>query len=403
MALRVSGVAGQKSAALRTKAAKFSFPRRTGNRFQLLVDGDEFFPVMREAIAAARSSVLLELYLFESGRLADRFITLLGEAAQRGVQVNLLLDDFGSRLLSRHDRQRLLDSGAELAFYNPLAHNHWRRNLLRNHRKLLIIDGARAFTGGAGITDLFSAALHPTDYWHELMLEIRGPLVADWQTLFSNTWRDVAGQPLDLPPANPQPFPDGASGRVAANGRSFYQADIVRSLFKRVRRARQRIWLATAYFLPSWKLRRALKRRARAGVDVRLLLPGPHTDHPSVRRLSQRHYGSLLRSGVRIFEYQPRFLHAKVQLCDNWASIGSSNLDRWNLRWNLEANQELIDPVILQQLERLFTNDFAHSQEIDYRQWQKRPWHRRRIEQLWAGVEALVRRLSEPRPPGPLD
>ena len=385
-------------------AAKFSFPRRTGNHFRLLVDGDEFFPAMRDAIAAAQTSVLLELYLFESGSLADSFIAVLGEAARRGVRVGLLLDDFGSRLLTRHDRQQLLDSGAQLVFYNPLARNHWRRNLLRNHRKLLIVDGERAFTGGAGITDLFSAALHPTDYWHELMLEIRGPLVADWQTLFCNTWQEVAGRALDLPPPpRLQPLPDGASGRVAAHGGSFYQADIVRSLFKRVRRARQRVWLATAYFLPSWKLRRALKRRARAGVDVRLLLPGPHTDHPSVRRLGQRHYGALLRSGVRIFEYQPRFLHAKVQLCDNWASIGSSNLDRWNLRWNLEANQELSDPAILQQLEGLFTSDFAHSQEIDYRQWQRRPWHRRWAEQLWAGVEALVRRLSEPRPPGRRD
>ena len=385
------------------KSAKFRFPRRAGNRFRLLVDGDEFFPVMLEAIGAARTSVLLELYLFESGLLADRFIAVLTAAATHGVCVCLLLDDFGSRLLLRRDRQRLLDSGVRLTFYNPLARSHWRRNLQRNHRKLLIIDGERAFTGGAGITDLFSAALRPASYWHELMLEIRGPLVTDWQTLFRETWLEVADQPFDLPPAAPRPVVDGAGGRVAAHGRSFHEADIVRSLLKRVRRARHRVWMATAYFLPSWKLRRALMRKARAGIDVRLLLPGPHTDHPSVRRLGQRHYGSLLRSGVRIFEYQPRFLHAKVQLCDNWASIGSSNLDRWNLRWNLEANQELDDPDILQQLESLFRSDFTRSREINYQQWQQRPWHRRRLEQLWAGVEALVRQLSEPRPPGPPD
>ncbi len=386
------------------KSAKYRFPRRSGNRFHLLVDGDEFFPAILEAIGSSRSSVLLEIYLFESGLLADRFIPVLTAAAARGVKVRLLLDDFGSRLLLRRDRQRLIDGGVQLAFYNPLGRHHWRRNLQRNHRKLLIIDGERAFTGGAGITDLFSAALRPADYWHELMLEIRGPLVADWQTLFRDTWLEVVDQPLDLPSRAPQRYTsDSASGRVAAQGRSFHQADIVRSLLKRVRRARQRVWLATAYFLPSWKLRRALKRKARAGVDVRLLLPGPHTDHPSVRRLGQRHYAPLLRSGVRIFEYQPRFLHAKVQLCDSWASIGSSNLDRWNLRWNLEANQELDDPVILGQLEKLFRSDFAHSQEIEYQDWLQRPWHRRRMEQLWASVEALVRRVSEPRPPGPPD
>lgn len=187
------------------KSAKFRFPRRAGNRFRLLVDDDEFFPVMLEAIGAARTSVLREGYLFESGLLADRFIAVLTIAATHGVCACLLLDDFGSRLLLGRDHQRPLDS-------------------------------ERAFTGGAG-------------------------------------------------------------GRVAAHGRSYREAD-------------------------------------------------------SVRRLGQRHYGSLLRSGVRIFEYQPRFLHAKVQLCDNGASIGSNNLDRWNLRCNLEANHELDDPDILRQLER---------------------------------------------------
>ena len=384
-------------------ADRYSFPRRTGNRFRLLVDGDEFFPAMLKAIGGARDSILLELYLFESGLLAERFMVALVAAAGRGVRVRLLLDDFGSRLLQRGDRQRLIDGGVLLAFYNPLRANHWRRNLPRDHRKLLVVDGELAFTGGAGVTDLFSAELRPADYWHELMLEIRGPLVADWHSLFCATWRVTVGDRPDPRRDPAPPLPDGASGRVAAHGRLFHQTDIVRSLLRRIRRARHRVWLATAYFLPPRKLRRALKRKARSGVDVRLLLPGPHTDHPSVRRLGQRYYGSLLRSGVRIFEYQPRFLHAKVQLCDAWASLGSSNLDRWNLRWNLEASQELEDAPVLQRLEALFREDFAHSQEVDYHSWLQRPWHRRQLEQLWGGVEALVRRLSERLPPGPVD
>lgn len=383
------------------KPEKDSFPQRSGNRFRLLVDGGEFFPAMLEAIDAARESVLLELYLFESGLLAERFLLKLIAAAGRGVRVHLLLDDFGSRLLLHHDRQRLRDGGVQLAFYNPLKTNHWRRNLARDHRKLLVVDGVRAFTGGAGITDLFSAELHPADYWHELMLDIHGPLVGDWQHLFCRTWQATVGVPLILAAVERRPLPGGSRGRVAAHGRIFHQLDIIRSLLKRIRRSRYRVWLATAYFLPTRKLRRALKRKARAGVDVRLLLPGPHTDHPSVRHLGQRHYGPLLRSGVRIFEYQPRFLHAKVQLCDGWASLGSSNLDRWNLRWNLEASQELDDGAILEQLEGLFLRDFARSQEVDYRSWLQRPRYRRWLEQLWTRVEALVRRMSERLPRGP--
>ncbi len=381
--------------------AKYTFPRRSGNQFRLLIDGDAFFPAMLEAIDRARVSVLAEFYLFESGQLSERFIAALTATAARGIPVYLLLDDFGSRLLQRHHRQQLLDGGVHLAFYNPLHHNPWRRNLQRNHRKLLLVDGELAFTGGAGITDLFSPALHPTDYWHELMLEIRGPLAGDWFALFGTTWERTTGAPPAVAAVAVPPLPDGTSGRVAAHGRYFQQFDIIRSLLKRVRRAKSRVWLATAYFLPSWKLRRALKRSARAGVDVRLLLPGPRTDHPSVRHLGRRHYDSLLRAGVRIFEFQPRFLHAKVQLCDNWASIGSSNLDRWNLRWNLEANQELEDPEVVGRLARLFTEDFALCREIDLQRWLERPWYRRRLEQLWATVEALVRWISEPRPPGP--
>ncbi|AMV73890.1 phospholipase D-like domain-containing protein [Desulfuromonas sp. DDH964] len=381
--------------------AKFTYPRRSGNQFRLLVDGDAFFPAMLEAIDRARLSVLAEFYLFESGELSERFIAALTAAAARGIPVYLLLDDFGSRLLLRHHRQQLLEAGVQLAFYNPLRRNRWRRNLQRNHRKLLLVDGELAFTGGAGITDLFSPALHPTDYWHELMLEIRGPLGGDWFVLFGTTWERTTGVPLTIPATAGMPLPGGSSGRVAAHGRFFQQSDIIRSLLKRVRRAKGRVWLATAYFLPSWKLRRALKRSARAGIDVRLLLPGPRTDHPSVRHLGRRHYESLLRAGVRIFEFQPRFLHAKVQLCDNWASIGSSNLDRWNLRWNLEANQELEDPELIGELVRLFTADFALCREIDLQSWLERPWWRRRLEQVWATVEALVRRISEPRPPGP--
>jgi phosphatidylserine/phosphatidylglycerophosphate/cardiolipin synthase-like enzyme len=333
--------------------------------------------------------------------VAEAFLASLLAASRRGVGVWLLLDDFGCRLLRRRERQRLRASGIRLVYFNPLQPRAWLHNLLRDHRKLLVVDGRAAFTGGAGLTDQFSGEANPGGAWHEVMLEIRGPVVADWQALFAETWQIVSGHPLEVPAPPPARFHTGRPGRVAAHGRTPRQEDIVRSLLKRIRRAERRVWLATAYFLPSWKLRRALKRSARAGIDVRLLLPGPVTDHPSVRRLSHRYYGSLLRSGVRIFEYQPRFLHAKVQLCDGWASIGSSNLDRWNLRWNLEANQELEDPEILQQLEALFREGFSLSREVRYRQWLARPWWLRLQERVLAWVEGVVRRVTEGRRPGP--
>ncbi len=378
---------------------KYRFPRREGNRFRLLVDGSEFFPEMLGSIAAARRYILLEIYLFESGRIADHFIDALLAAAVRGVRVCLLLDDFGSFLLRRGDRQRLTAGGVELIFYNPLRLGRWLANLARTHRKLLVVDGTVAFTGGAGISDQFDPAARPGQYWHETMLEIRGPCVRDWQELFREDWEGKASAPrLDLPEAPLVPLPGGAPGRVVVHARALARSGIIRAFIRRIRRAENRVWLATAYFIPSWKLRRALRRAARADVDVRLLLPGPRTDHPAIRTIGRRYYEKMLRDGVRIYEYQPRFLHAKVLLGDNWLSIGSSNLDRWNHRWNLEANQEVEDPAITARVHELFAFDFAASREVYYAEWLRRAWYGRLAERFWGWVLTVVVWVSERRP-----
>jgi len=125
-----------------------------------------------------------------------------------------------------------------------------------------------------------------------------------------------------------------------------------------------------------------------------LLLPGPFTDHPSVRHMGRRYYQSLLRHGVRIFEYQPRFSHLKLLLCDDWVSLGSSNADAWNYRWNLEANQEAQDPDLAEQVETMLQEDFARSLEIDLADWLRRPWHRRWPEWFWGRVQALLAWIS---------
>lgn len=380
-----------------TKRAKtrYRFPWRRGNRFRLLVDGDRFYAAMLESIEAAEQHVLLEMYLFESGRVADRFIAALTGAAARGGRVCLLLDGFGALRLSRKDRQHLIAGGVELAFFNPLRRGGVHGNLFRNHRKLLVVDDVVAFTGGAGIADEFDPGLNPGRHWHETMLEIRGPVVRDWQTLFRETWSRWSGRPLQLSAPPRQKTGRGESGRVVVQGRFPGRSEVMRSHISRIRSARQRVWLATAYFVPSWKLRRALRRAAGKGVDVRLLLPGPRTDHPAVRHLARRHYESLLRAGARIYEYQPRFLHAKVMLCDDWVSVGSSNLDRWNYRWNLEANQELTDPAVADQVQELFEADFAHCEQIGYDDWRRRAWIRRVQEWICARAAGVLARFTE--------
>lgn len=369
------------------------FPWRSGNHFKLLVDGEQFFPAMLQAIHHARHTILLDIYLFESGRIASRFIDAFVSAAKRGVEVYLLLDDFGAMALQSADRQRLRHTGIHLAFYNPLHYGRLRRNLFRDHRKLLLVDSRIAFTGGAGITDDFDSAEEPLHSWHEVMLAIRGPVVADWQRLFHDSW-NLWGSPL-LARHEALHLPAGGeAGRVTLNAPS--RMEIKRSLINRIRNTEQRVWIATAYFIPSWKIRRLLRKAAHRGVDVRLLLPGPHTDHPAVRHAGRRFYSRLLQNGVRIFEYQPRFLHAKMLLCDDWLSIGSSNIDRWNLRWNLEANQELLGGKLIGQAENIFSHDFVQSREITHDTWQLRPWYRRLQEWFWGRVDLCLERCTRP-------
>ncbi|KPL28788.1 MAG: hypothetical protein AMJ72_01185 [Acidithiobacillales bacterium SM1_46] len=375
---------------------KFSFPWRVGNRFTLLVDGERFFPRMLSAIDAARSHVLLEIYLFESGVVADRFIAALTRAAGRGVAVKLLLDAYGAHGLYSPDRARLVAGGVDVRYYNPLQMRQWLGNMFRDHRKLLVVDGEIAYTSGAGITDQFHPAHDAARAWRETAVEAGGPVVADWQALFVRNWEQHTGEALVLPPATSEPVPGGVPGRVVISS-ALVNQDIKRSLYTRVRRARRRVWIETAYFVPSRRVLRALQHAAARGVDVRLLLPGPYTDHPAVRHAGRRFYGRLLKRGVRIFEYQPRFLHAKTVLADDWVSIGSSNLDRWNLRWNLEANQEIHSEPFAAEVADMVENDFSESKELHYQLWRQRPLRERLRERWWGRVDAWLESIGRRR------
>jgi cardiolipin synthase len=385
-----------------------NFPWREGNHFEILVDSTAFFPRMLQAIGAAGQYVLLEMYLFESGVIADRFINTLREAAERGVRCYLLLDDFGCLQLRRADRERLGHPNVSIVYFNPLPSSSllynlyrilWQRmthGLNRNHRKLLLVDGGLAFTGGAGITDDVEPPRAPELRWRETMIEIRGPVVGDWQQLFMETWNLSTATALSLPRLTPVVAVDSQRGRVTVN-EARRRIGIQRSLNAHLRSARNRVWFATAYFIPSRSIRRKLRRAARAGIDVRLLLPGPITDHPGARYASRRYYGRLLRNGVRIYEYSPRFFHAKTVLCDDWTSIGSCNYDRWNLQWNLEANQEAEDPGLASRTASMFMEDFSCSHEVTPEEWRERGWRSHVFEWFWRQVERLSLRIGHRR------
>ena len=359
------------------------WPWRLGNEFRLLNDGGEFFARMLAAIEEARRYVLLEMYLVRSGAVATRFIDALGRAAGRGARVCVMFDGFGALGLTRADRRRLLDAGLELRFFNPLRLGNRLSNLLRDHRKLLVADGRVAFVGGAGLTDDFAPGAR-RGAWRELMVEIQGPVIADWQRAFARTWRRCGPELALVEPPACEAHADGAAGRLSLS-EARQRSVLANGVLRRIDSATARAWIMSAYFVPSRRFRKALRRAARRGVDVRLLLPGARTDHPWVRQAARRFYGKLLRNGVKIFEYQPRMLHAKMILCDDWVSIGSSNLDRWSFRWNLEANQEIADADFANTAAAVFAADFAVSRALSRRYWRQRAWLDRLRETI-AGV-----------------
>lgn len=368
------------------------WPWHPGNRVQLLIDGGCYFAAMFTAIEQARQRVLLEFYQVGSGQVMNRMIEVLQQARQRQVEVYFLLDDFGSRRLDLEDRARLLAAGVCIAFYNPLRVAKLNRNFARDHRKLLVVDGVVAFVGGSGLADEFLDTQERRG-WHELMLQLSGPVVGDWERLFARVWRGCSSQALSL---NAAVVSVDASARAlmkVSTCEGPQQQEIKTNFRRRINASEQRLWLVTAYFLPSWSIRRALRRAAARGVDVRLLLPGPQSDHRAIFYASQRYYHRLLQAGVKIFEYQPRFNHAKVCLSDHWVSLGSCNLDHWNMRWNLEANQEVIDPELTDALVQLLEADFIQSKQVTLTGWHARSLLQRLREFCIGYVCAVLLRI----------
>ena len=361
------------------------FPWRGGNEFRVLVNAHAFVPVMLDAINEAKNYILFEMYLMESSPVATSVIDALLDAAQRGIIVYIILDDFGTRGLNQRDRTRLKHNNIQITYYNPLRWSNLRRYFFRDHRKLLLVDGKIALTGSAGVTIENDPVNKPQDIWRDTMVEIKGPVLNDWKTLFEGVWNNASPGHLRLPDCT------GVEEHYKMHGRVIYSRPmrtntINRSVLRHGLLAQKTIWFVTAYFNPPWKIRRMLRKKAKQNLDVRILLPGDISDHPSVWHFGRRHYSRLLQAGVRIFEYQPQFLHTKVVLCDDWCSLGSSNFDRWELPRNLEANQEVADPDFAEMVQAMLEQDFANSQELHYSSWEKRSWTFRIKEWFWSQV-----------------
>jgi cardiolipin synthase A/B len=373
-------------------------PILRGGTARVLQNGVEFYPAILKAIREARDTVNFQVYIWESGRISDELIVAFSEAASRGVEVRVLLDAFGSWKFTGGDRQRLRDAGCRLEFFRPIKWYTLVRAFKRSHQRAIVVDGRIGFTGGAAVADKWDGNAKNERQWRDSMTMVTGPLVSGVQMAFGNDWVYACGEVITGPRFYPQP-PTGMAGPAAEHGEGMHSAEgnaiglaVVSSPsdaeqpirichWLSFRAARRTLYISNSYFIPDRRLRSAVMDRARAGVDVRVLVPGPKTDAKPVRLAGHTHYEELLRAGVRIFEYQPTMMHAKVVLVDGiWSVVGSANMDERSMELNEENILGICDQGFARELERGFREDFNCSKEIDLKEWCRRSIFRRGLE-----------------------
>lgn len=347
-----------------------------GNRVEVFTNGERFYPAMLEAIGAAGRSITMECYIFQPGRVATRFIDALGERARRGVAVTLVLDAIGSSAMGRREISALRDAGVRVEFYQRLRWYSLARFNNRTHRELLVIDGRVAFTGGAGVADWWSGPDASGPAWRDTMVRVEGPVVAALQGVVAENWLECCGEILTGEEFFPKLAPAGDVTAFVVKSSPSDRATVSRVTFQMLMEAARRdILVSTPYFLPDRALRLCLVGIARRGVSVRIVVPGPSTDQKWVRLASRRGYKSLLAAGVRIFEYQPSMTHCKMLLVDDeWAVVGTTNVDNRSFEHNDEVNLALCDGRLAARLRSDHEHDVAASEEVTLERWLQRPW-----------------------------
>ena len=375
-------------------------PLVMGNQVTLLQDGAATYEAMFGAIRSAQDHINLETYIIEDDATGQAFADLLVAQQARGVQVNMIYDSFGSLGTPKAFFDRLKAAGVAVKEFNPInpfvAKGPWMPNH-RDHRKLLVVDGQTAFLGGINISSVYASGSviwhtgKPEDNavaWRDTHVQIKGPVVAEFQTLFMGSWTKQTGE--DLAPRSYFPA-------LTAQGQDIVRAIgstpddpyslIYLTLISAIGNAEKHVHLTNAYFVPDPQLLSALTSAAVRGVDVKLILPS-ESDSALVFHAGRAHYDQLLRAGVQIFERAGALLHAKTAVIDGvWSTVGSTNLDWRSFMDNDEVNAVILGRGFAQQMQVMFDQDLAASRAIELKAWQARPYSLRVREwmaSLWS-------------------
>jgi cardiolipin synthase A/B len=358
-----------------------------GNEVTVLENGDAIFPAMLDAIRQARSSVHLETFIFNDGVIGREFVATLAARSRAGVAVRLLLDGLGSTGLGASNEKTLTDAGVHLVFFNPLGVETLFKVHLRTHRKLLIVDGRVAFTGGVCIDDEWAGNADSPDRWRDSMVQVEGPVVRQMQAAFARAWVEATSELLSDRDLFPQSETRGSlTCQVMESVPGFHGNPARLSFLVAAASAQHSILITNAYFVPDEVALDTLEKAAGRGVKIRLLLPSRHTDHKSVRYAGRSMYGRLLRLGVEVWEYESSRLHSKTMVVDGrWSSIGSTNLDRRSFFWNYESNLNVFDEHFAAVMTRTFEADLSKSSQVTLEAWKKRPLSEK-LAEFWYGL-----------------
>jgi len=369
-------------------------PLVAGNKVTLLIDGPATYSAMFTAIEHAKDHVNLETYIFEDDEVGRRFADLLLKKQSEGVQVNLIYDSVGSLNTSRAFFERLSKGGIQTLEYNPInpakAQEGWLLTH-RDHRKILIVDGSIAFTGGVNISRVYSSSSLSVgehdrkieEAWRDTHVQIEGPVVAEFQKLFLDTWSRQRGPELpqkDYFPALKREGSDliGVVGSAPGQENRITYIMYVSAFVY----AHNFIHLTNSYFVPDSQTVKALRDAARRGVDVKIVLPGI-SDELTVFYAGRSHYRHLLKSGVKLYESRDAMLHSKTAVIDGvWSTVGSTNMDLWSFLRNDEVNAVILSRDFAAEMEAMFEQDVESSHQIHLEPWEKRPFSDRAKEWL---------------------
>jgi len=343
-----------------------------GNDAELYKNGDEIFPAMTKDIREAKLSVNLESYIFQPDKAGRQFADALIAAAKRGVQVRLLVDAWGSKLKALD--AELKAAGVQVHRYRPIRLFSIYKVGKRTHRKILVVDGKIAWTGGLGIEDRWLGNARNTQEWRDTQVRAVGPVAAQMQAIFSEDWTYTTGEILAGEPFYPRLEKAGEAHAQAIKASRGDSSSLAKMLYYvAIKSATRSILIQNAYFLPDKQVRDALLEAVKRGVRVEVIVPGRHIDLPMVRFASWHHYGEMLQGGVKIYEYLPTMLHNKTMVVDGiYSTIGSINFDARSMSRNAEESLAFYDRGFAKKMEAMFQEDKSRCDEISYGAWKHR-------------------------------